>query len=108
MTYDTRARGSVGKDTYERVRALLAEADGITTRQAFERVAQEIERSGREENVGIRDHDHIAFACAAPEVDAAGIATIRFRHDQLVRDAAQRVRFTRIATVVHHDDLQRR
>ena len=38
-------RGAVGKETYERVRALLEGPERITTRQAFERVAQESGRS---------------------------------------------------------------
>jgi len=38
-------RGAVGEETYERVRALLSGPERMTTRQAFERVAQESGRS---------------------------------------------------------------
>jgi hypothetical protein len=38
-------RGAVGEETYERVKALLAGPERITTREAFERVARESGRS---------------------------------------------------------------
>ena len=38
-------RGAVGRQTYDRVRELLAASDGMTTRQAFEQVAQETGRA---------------------------------------------------------------
>jgi len=38
-------RGAVGEETYERVKALLSGPERMTTRQAFERVAQESGRS---------------------------------------------------------------
>jgi hypothetical protein len=41
---DAGERGTIGRQTYERVRELLGEGD-LTTRAAFERVAQETGRS---------------------------------------------------------------
>src|SRR4051812_486000 len=38
-------RGTVGRQTYDRVRELLATSDGMTTRQAFEQVGQETGRA---------------------------------------------------------------
>ena len=44
-TAESAERGGVQRDTYERVKAVLAASPGLTTRDAFARVAEETGRS---------------------------------------------------------------